>query len=119
MNSSSKDTDYIFGKPPQSMHQELRSNKYKVTLDENHLDGITGLNKISSALAIISVGIFEAPISAKTRVMHPRREFSDEDCLHESARLLQIFLSGVLQALPEQEIRKIEKRIEQEVQSHA
>ena len=66
-------------------------------------------NKVGSAAFIASMGAENTGIGTKARLMHPVREFSDEDSQRESGNLLGSVLIGLLQAMPPQEIDKILK----------
>lgn len=63
--------------------------------------------KISAACFIASMGAKNTGTRTKAQLMHPLREFSDEDSQRESARFLGNVLTALLRAMPPQEIDRI------------
>ena len=79
-------------------------NKLNLTIEKPTLK-----NRVHAAAFIASMGAENTGIGTKARLMHPLREFSDEDSQRESARLLGSVLAALLQAMPPREIDRILK----------
>lgn len=65
--------------------------------------------KTGAAVFIATMGAKRTGILTKARLMHPLREFSDEDSQLESARFLGSVLTALLKALPQQALDQIAK----------
>ena len=65
--------------------------------------------KVKAAMFIASFGAGNTGIRTKAQLMHPLREFSDEDSQRESGRFLGSVLAAMLRAMPRQEIDRILK----------
>ncbi|MBL4797201.1 MAG: hypothetical protein JKY50_07295 [Oleispira sp.] len=73
------------------------------------MENQTLAQKAGSAAFIASMGAENTGIGTKARLMHPLREFSDEEAQCESGRLLGTVLSALLQAMPPEQIETILK----------
>jgi hypothetical protein len=79
-------------------------NKITIPMEDQTL-----AQKVGSAAFIASMGAENTGIRTKAQLMHPLREFSDEDSQRESGNLLGSVLIGLLQAMPPQQIDTILK----------